>query len=196
MTPFQQELFELIKQSKNDINPFSTETEEAGKDIQRISDFATKWDFKDKFENVAREYLNLKERVDKDKKEVEFTSLRSILKEIILIMDEVLALQTAIENTLKSRYATEEYRILLDPIKKGFSLISSNLESILTRRQGGIILPTIGEPLDPSKHKAISAEHKPGFRGNFISEVYRPGYYVLNKVIREAEVKVTCGTAS
>ena len=180
MTPFQEELYRLFQDARKESNAFTSVEEDQGGDLQKIVRFAKKWDFKSKYDKLLEEKEAAKLKYDRDKLVIAKKATQYVVRELVLIIDQVFILQSNTENN--------------SPLGKGIQLMLDNLEQILLRRKGGIIRPSIGEELDPTKHKAISAEEVPGHRGNTISEVYRYGYYVLGIIIREAEVKVKCGS--
>jgi molecular chaperone GrpE (heat shock protein) len=180
MTPFQEELFRLIQDSKKESNAFTSSEEDSGNEVSKIVKFADKWDYKDRHDKLANELATLNDRIIKELKIVNEKITRSLLKELAPIIDELFVLSRLIESG--------------STMERGFKITLSNLEKLLHRHGGGIIRPTVGEEMSPVKHKAIAAEEAPGHNGNTISEVYRYGYSALGQVIREAEVKVKCGT--
>ncbi len=179
MTPFQEELYRLIQETKKESNAFTSSSEDAGNETHKIIKFAQKWDFKDKFEKLSQEKEQLQSKYDKEQKIAVDKATKSLVKELVPIIDEIIIL---------AKFTKEG-----SPVERGIKLILSNIEKLLQRRSGGVIRPQIGQALDPVKHQAISAEQAANHYGNTISEVYRYGYFVLGQVIREAEVKVKCG---
>lgn len=181
MTPFQEELYRLFQDARKESNAFTSVEEDQGGDLQKIVRFAQKWDFKIKYDKLIEERDAAKLKYERDKLVIAKKATQYVIRELIPIIDQMFILQSNVEKN--------------SPLEKGVQLVLDNAEQILLRRKGGIIRPSIGEELDPAKHKAISAEEVPGHRGNTISEVYRYGYFVLGTIIREAEVKVKCGSS-
>lgn len=179
MTPFQEELYRLIQDSKKESNAFTSADEDSGNEISKIVKFAQKWDFKDQHDKLANDLATLNEKITRELKLANEKIARSFLKELAPIIDELFVLSRLIESNT--------------PLERGFKITLSNLEKLLLRREGGIIRPKIGEEMDPIKHKAIEAKEVLGHNGNTISEVCRFGYFAFGQVIRESEVKVTVG---
>jgi molecular chaperone GrpE (heat shock protein) len=179
MTPFEEELYRLFQDSKNETTAFTTAAQDAGNDMQKITMFSVKWDYKDRYEKLLKEHNELKDRFEKEKKIIGIQATKTVIKELIPIIDECFMLHKFVEKGSE--------------LERAVKLVLMNLEKILTRRKGGIIRPQIGDDADPSKHKFIEAEEEPGHHGNTVSDVYRYGYYVLGQIIREAEIKVKCG---
>lgn len=179
MTPFQEELYRLLQDTRKGVDPFATHDEDAATDIQRIVGFSEKWDCKSQLEKLQQDLKLAQEKAELDKKSGMTKVVKALIKEVVPIIDEIFLLQNFVDRG--------------SPIDKGLQIILANFEKYLANKEGGIIRPQVGEDLDPSKHKAVSAEEVVGHRGNTISQVYRYGYFVLNQIVREAEVKVTCG---
>lgn len=181
MTPFQEELYRLLQDTRKSVDPFSTQDEDAARDIQQIVGFSEKWDCKEQLEKSQQDLRAFQEKAEQEKKVGMTKVVKSLIKEVVPIIDEIFLLQNFVERG--------------GPIDKGLQIILVNFEKYLGNKDGGIIRPQVGEDLDPSKHRAVSAEEVVGHKGNTISQVYRYGYYVLNQIVREAEVKVMCGVA-
>lgn len=181
MTPFQEELYRLIHECKKETNVFTTTEEDSGNEINKIIKFSQKWDFKDKSDKLTRELGSLNEKISRELKIANEKIGRGFFTELTPIIDELFVVSRLTDpNT---------------PADRGLKIALSNLEKMLSRRDGGLIRPQIGDEVDPSRHKAIAAEEVLGHLGNTVSEVCRYGYFVLGQVIREAEVKVKCGVA-
>jgi len=179
MTPFQEELYRLVQDMRKNVSPFTSAAQDSGSDLQRIVEFANKWDYKTKFDILETESKTQLEKLNKEKEEAILNSTKKVVKELLPIIDEVF---------LFAKYV--EKGTTLD---RGVKLMISNLEKILSRRKGGMIIPKVGEELDPNRHKAVEAEEIEGATRITIKEVYRYGYYLYGTVVREAEVKVICG---
>jgi molecular chaperone GrpE (heat shock protein) len=179
MTPFQEELYRLVQDIRKKTDPFTSPEQDAATDLQKIVEFANKWDFKTKFD-VTR--ANTEKALKLAKRENQVSALNAYLsmaKEFIPIVDQA--------------YIMLKHVDINSSLGRGAQLILSHMEDVFTSRGGTVIRPSIEDIFDPKIHKAVSAEEKPGHRGNTVSEIYRFGYTLFGKVIREAEVKVTCG---
>lgn len=182
MTPFQEELYELIQECKNDASAFTTEAQDAGTDVQRSVMFSHKWDYKDRYEELAKNHEAMKRSFEKEKLVIASQATKNVIKELIPIIDECFMLMNFAEKGSQ--------------LEKGFKLILENMEQIFTRRGGGIIRPVIGEKADPTKHTFIEAEEVKDHIGTTVADVFRYGYFILGQIVREAEIKVKCGLKS
>lgn len=178
---FQEDLYQLVQKCKETINPFSSSEEDAGSDVQLVVDFANKWNYKEKYEELKTKLDETATRSERDKQEVIGRSIMSVIRDVLPALDDAYQIRSFIKE--------EQYTFAID------SMIL-NLEKILLSRNGSIIFPGTGEKFDPSMHIAVTAEtvkstsKNPCQPGSYIFQTLRKGYIVLGKVIRHAEVKV------
>lgn len=182
MKPFEEALYRLLQDCKQESNAFTSAQEDAGNEVTRLIKFAEEWDFKAKFENVNKANEQLNAKLAQEKAEAETRAIRAVTRELIPIVDDLfLLLKVSAEDAA---------------INKTVKLLLVNFESYLRRHDGGFIRPKIGEALNPTKHKAVSVIEAPLAVTSTIEEVYRIGYMIKNQVLREAEVKVRCAVKS
>ncbi|HUW89865.1 MAG TPA: nucleotide exchange factor GrpE [Candidatus Nanopelagicaceae bacterium] len=79
---------------------------------------------------------------------------------------------------------------LNDSIKKGFEMIITNFQKIL-EEEGVKPMLSEGEKFDPCKHEALMVEVNEELPENTIIEELNKGYYLNNKVLRPAGVKIS-----
>ncbi|CAN5125548.1 hypothetical protein BH23VER1_BH23VER1_05490 [soil metagenome] len=77
-----------------------------------------------------------------------------------------------------------------ESLREGFAILRRHTTGLL--RDAGIsTIPATGEPFDPLKMIAVSAEHEPGVEPNQVLEEIQPGYQIDGEILRLAEVKVS-----
>lgn len=77
----------------------------------------------------------------------------------------------------------------LEGYKSGMEMIYRQLMDVLAA-EGLKPLKAAGEPFDPARHEAVLQEETAGYEDNTVIEELRRGYYLKDKVIRPAMVKV------
>lgn len=179
MTPFQEELFRLIQECKQESNAFTSSEEDSGNEVGKIIKFSQKWDFKEKHDKATSELAAINGRLEKELKIITDKVGKNFFRELVPLIDEFFIISKLVK--------------VDTPEDRAVRIILTNLEKLLERKNGYIVKPKVGEEMNPTLHKVISAEQVVGHSGNTISEVYRYGYVVLDQVIREAHVKVKCG---
>ena len=79
----------------------------------------------------------------------------------------------------------------VDGIKKGFEIIVKNFDKILSE-EGVKSMNSEGEKFDPYKHEAVIVdEGRDDLPENTILEEITKGYYLKDKILRPAKVKIS-----
>ena len=77
-----------------------------------------------------------------------------------------------------------------ESVKKGFKMIVKNFEKFL-EDEGVKPMLSEGEKFDPYKHEALLVEANEEFPENTIIEELNKGYYLNNKILKPAGVKIS-----
>lgn len=77
-----------------------------------------------------------------------------------------------------------------ESVKKGFKMIVENFEKFL-EDEGVKPMHSEGEKFDPYKHEALMVEKNEDFPENTIIEEINKGYYLNNKILKPAGVKIS-----
>ncbi|MHA2198143.1 MAG: nucleotide exchange factor GrpE [Promethearchaeota archaeon] len=79
----------------------------------------------------------------------------------------------------------------LEDIQKGFKIVVRNFE-ILLEKEGIRSMESQGEKFDPYKHEALLVEEgRDDLPENTIVEVIERGYFMNDKVLRPAKVRIS-----
>lgn len=78
-----------------------------------------------------------------------------------------------------------------DPVKviEGVEMIHRQIHDVLSK-EGLAPIPAVGEPFDPAKHEAVMQEETAEQPDNTVLEELQRGYFLKDRVIRPAMVKV------
>ncbi len=139
---------------------------------------------KEKFMNsllrVRADFENYKKRSERENGRYREYVMEAILKKLIDHYDDLiraLNLLKVLEN--------------MDGIKNGFEIIVKNFEKLLTE-EGVKPMNSEGEKFDPYKHEAVIVEEgRDDLPENTILEEITKGYFVKDKVLRPAMVKIS-----
>jgi len=187
----------MTKKSRRHLDPGNEnkieENKEQKKDIQKGMDELKKEneELRDKFsvleenekknkEDMLRlhaEFLNFKNRLNKEKEDVIKNSICEFYNNLLPIADN---LETAIE---KSASASN-----VQDVVEGLKLIYLDFRKILETEGLEIIDPAPGDPFNPEIHEAIDTVE--GENKNTVMDVHKKGYKYGNRLIRPAQVKV------
>lgn len=130
------------------------------------------------FERLKRnmaEFDNYKKRVTKEKESMYYVVTSDVVANILPILDNF-------EKALNSKCKDDEY-------KNGMNMIYTELVSMLDKL-GVKAIETIGKTFDPNFHEAVMHEEDDSKGEKEITEEFRKGYMLKDKVIRHSMVKV------
>ena len=129
---------------------------------------------------VRADFENYKKRSERENNRYKSYVIDTMLKKLIEHYDDLVRAL----NLLKM---LED----VDGIKKGFEIIVKNFDKILSE-EGVKSMNSEGEKFDPYKHEAIIVEEgRDDLPENTILEEITKGYYLKDKVLRPAKVKIS-----
>ncbi|UCD02156.1 MAG: nucleotide exchange factor GrpE [Promethearchaeota archaeon] len=129
---------------------------------------------------VRADFENYKKHSERENSRYKSYVMESMLKKLIDHYDDLVRAL----NLLKM---LED----MDSIKNGFELIVKNFEKLLTE-EGVKPMNSEGEKFDPYKHEAIIVEEgRDDLPENTIIEEITKGYYIKDKILRPAKVKIS-----
>lgn len=125
---------------------------------------------------VQAEFVNFRERTERDRQRVIEQANRDLLKELIGVIDIFdMALGTITEHTDTTR---------------GFEMVHQQLLDLL-RRHGVKPIDQVGVPLDPRLHEVVKTI--PGKPARQVATIVKTGYRLHDYVLRPAQVEVYAG---
>lgn len=130
----------------------------------------------DRLLRQAAEFDNYRKRIDRDRKETAQYAAVEFLQDLLPIIDDFeRALQT-------DAPGAESYR-------QGLEIIHRALMDML-RKRGVTPIEAVGTKFDPQVHQAVSYEEDPKRRDGQVTEEFRRGYRLGDRLLRPAMVKV------
>ena len=130
----------------------------------------------DRLLRQAAEFDNYRKRIDRERKETAQYAAVEFLQDLLPIIDDFeRALQT-------DAPGAESYR-------QGLEIIHRALMDML-RKRGVTPIEAVGTKFDPQVHQAVSYEEDPERRDGEVTEEFRRGYRLGDRLLRPAMVKV------
>ncbi|MDR0323561.1 MAG: nucleotide exchange factor GrpE [Treponema sp.] len=127
----------------------------------------------------AADFENFRKRMNQEKQNaIEFAN-QSLLLDIIPIIDDF-------ERAIAAGEKATDLVSFLDGVKMIEKRLSSQLES----KWGLKRFNSAGEPFDPNIHEALMMEKSPDVKEAVVEEDLYKGYFLKDRVIRAAKVKV------
>jgi len=138
----------------------------------------------DQFLRKAAEFENFRKRMNQEKQSsIEYAN-QSLLLDIIPIIDDFERAIQAGENGLQAN--SSDYSGFLEGVK----MIEKRLVNQLEAKWGLKRFNSAGELFDPNLHEALMMEKSADVNEAVVQEDFEKGYYLKERVIRAAKVKV------
>jgi molecular chaperone GrpE len=140
-------------------------------------------DFKDQLLRRRADFENYRKRVERDREQAALEAQAQVLAGLLPTVD-----------TLERALAAAPVREGDDEtsLREGVQLIYRNLMTFL-ESAGVVVKDPTGEPFDPQQHQALLHEPVPGAADGTIVEVFRKAYFLKDRLLRPALVKVAKG---
>ena len=154
------------------------EIKETEENEDKIKEMVPKQDYdelEDRFKRILAEFENYKKRSNKEREGLYNSILSDIIEVILPVVDNL-------ENAAKIETTDENY-------KQGVELVLKQLKDVL-KSKGVEEINALGETFDPELHEAVSSVQDENLGEKEITQEYRKGYKIGNKVIRHSMVVV------
>jgi molecular chaperone GrpE len=181
----QQTQAELVEEDNEELieEEALLETEDLGDEGQSLTSELEEWQSKaneylDGWQRSRAEFANYKKRVERDQALVAQKATANTIKRFLDVMDDL-------ELALKNRPQEGEGASWADGVELVYRKFSSILET-----EGVTPIETDGQYFDPTLHEAITNEDNPDFESGQIIEVLKRGYFIGDRVLRPATVRV------
>ncbi len=166
--------------------PPETETPEEGAPSEEVSTLreqlstaqAQAQEYLDGWQRARAEFANYKRRVERDRKQMRQDAVARVVIRYLPIVDDL-------ERALQNRPQEGEGAAWAEGIELVYRKLLAALEA-----NGVKPMQALGEHFDPSLHEAVMQEPSDEYESGQIIEVLQPGYWIGERVLRPALVKV------
>ena len=150
-----------------------TELEKLSEELEALQ--KAKDELYDKYLRTLAEYDNFRKRSQREKDAIYGDATIDAVKKLLPVLDNF-------ERALNYECKDEEF-------KKGISLIQNTLVEVFDNL-GVKEIPSMDQQFDPNLHEAVMHIDNPAYEENIVTDVYRKGYMIGDKVIRHTLVVV------
>lgn len=147
-------------------NPLEEELEKLKKDMAELND---------RYIRTLAEYDNFRKRSQREKDSIYANAASDTVTKLLPVLD-------SFDRAANYECPDEQY-------KKGIDLIGTSVREVFDSL-GIKEIPALGEQFDPKFHNAVMHIDDPAYGENVITDVYRKGYTLGDKVIRFSMVVV------
>jgi molecular chaperone GrpE len=136
-------------------------------------------DLTDKLLRKQADFENFRKRMIREREDASRYANAALLTDIIGLIDDF-------ERAIRSAEESRDFAGFL----QGVTMIEKQLVEMLESRWGLKRFTSVGEGFDPNKHEAVLRTEGPANGKPTVVEDYQKGYYLHERVLRPARVKV------
>ncbi len=129
------------------------------------------------------DFENYRRRMQKDKEEAIQFANRSLISELLEVLDNF-------ERALDSHQQDKDSGPAMKGLFEGLELVEKQLRDTLSGRWGLQPIDCVGQEFDPNMHEALMMEESTECEVATVLENFQTGYTLHGKVLRPARVKV------
>jgi len=137
-------------------------------------------DYYDRLLRKTAEFDNYRKRTERERLQLSEAAAADLIEDLLPLLDDM-------ERALRVDAGAEA-----DPIRRGVELIHKQLTETL-RKRGVKPIESLGADFDPHFHQAVAHEPTEGHREGEVTEEFRRGYMLGDRLLRPAMVKVAKG---
>ncbi|MBE6900760.1 MAG: nucleotide exchange factor GrpE [Ruminococcaceae bacterium] len=160
-------------EQQNEVPEEKTELESLREELETLQ--KAKDELYDKYLRTLAEYDNFRKRSQREKDAIYGDATVDAVKKLLPVLDNF-------ERALNYECKDEEF-------KKGIALIQNTLVEVF-ENLGVKEIPAMDAQFDPNLHEAVMHIDNPAYEENIVTDVYRKGYMLGDKVIRHTMVVV------
>ncbi|MBQ7123095.1 MAG: nucleotide exchange factor GrpE [Oscillospiraceae bacterium] len=161
------------EEQQNEVPAEKTELETLREELETLQ--KAKDELYDKYLRTLAEYDNYRKRSQREKDAIYGDATGEAVKKLLPVLD-------SFERALNYECKDEEF-------KKGIALIQNSLVEVFDNL-GVKEIPAMDAQFDPNLHEAVMHIDNPAYGENIVTDVYRKGYTLNDKVIRHSMVIV------
>ena len=136
-------------------------------------------DLKDKFLRKQADFENFRKRMLREREDAARYANAALLSDLIGLIDDF-------ERAIHSGEESKDFSSFL----QGITMIEKQLVEMLESRWGLKRFTSVGETFDPNRHEAVQRVEGPVDSKPTVVEDYQKGYFLHERVLRPARVKV------
>lgn len=160
-------------EQQNEVTEEKTELESLREELETLQ--KAKDELYDKYLRTLAEYDNFRKRSQREKDAIYGDATVDAVKKLLPVLDNF-------ERALNYECKDKEF-------KKGIALIQNTLVEVFDNL-GVKEIPAMDAQFDPNLHEAVMHIDNPAYEENIVTDVYRKGYMLGDKVIRHTMVVV------
>ena len=136
-------------------------------------------ELKDRLLRKQADFENFRKRMLREREEASRYANAALLTDIIGLIDDF-------ERAIKSAEESKDFPNFL----QGITMVEKQFLEVLESRYGLKRFSSVGESFDPNRHEAVQRVEGPAGTRPTVVEDFQKGYFLYDRVLRPARVKV------
>jgi len=170
------------KQEASETNPELERIEELEEQLTQLQ--TENSDLKNQYLRKQADFENFRKRMQREKQDAVKYANTNLLQDLITIIDDF-------ERAIRSSEESRDF----ESFHSGIKMIEHQFISMLDRKYGLKRMESEGREFDPQMHEAINMEESSDVETQTVMEDYQKGYFLNDRVLRHAKVKVAIPTS-
>lgn len=155
-----------------------SESTDAPASAEPAADPATGEDYKNRYIRAVADFDNFRKRNDRERADFARYATAGVLRDILPVLDNF---DRALEHAEEG-----------DDFHKGVHMIYKQLFDVL-QKHGLKVIDEVGGHFDPNIHEGVMREEDPSVPSHTVTAVLQRGYFLHDRLLRPAMVKVAVG---
>ncbi len=139
-------------------------------------------ELKDKLLRLAADFDNYRKRVEKEKEEIFNYGHSELIKDILLVIDNL-------ERAIEAAESKKDVESLLEGVKLTLNSFWSTI-----KKYGVEPLDAEGKPFDPNYHEAMTLVETDEVKPGVVIKEFQKGYMIKDRLLRPSRVAVSAAT--
>ncbi len=145
-------------------------------DAEKVDDDLRK--LNDRYLRTLADFENFRKRTDREKEDFRKYAMANVLRDLLPVLDNF---DRALDHAEEG-----------DDFHRGVLLIYKQLWDVL-QKNGVKTIDEVGVRFNPNIHEAVMREENPGVPSQTVTAILQKGYYLHDRLLRPALVKVAVG---
>lgn len=141
-------------------------------------------EYRDSLQRMAADFDNYRKRTEREREKLIAFANEGLILKLLVVLDN---LDRAVNNDTSNE---KENRDSFDSYYEGIKLIHNQFRKVMTD-EGLKAIDETGVPFDPFKHEAMMHIVNNNLENNTVTDVLLKGYYLKEKMIRPAQVRIS-----
>ncbi|MFC7166454.1 nucleotide exchange factor GrpE [Halospeciosus flavus] len=167
---YDEELAAEVEALRAERDELAAQVEEKEEEVESLTE---------RLQRTQADFQNYKKRAKQKQEDIRERATEDLVEDLLDVHDNL-------------RRALEEESGDVESLREGVELTKKEFDHVLEGEGVEMVAPDPGDEVDPTRHEVMMRQESERPEGTVV-DLYRPGYEMGGKVLREAQVTVSAG---